>query len=174
MSLEKIKPESTLEKTHKEENSGHLSSLSDLDESQKIKMWHDFITKVKRKNNKMGSTLQNCLYTISKDQVKLAAPEKLLFIQKDIEQPHFQKALKEYIKNFLGSDYDLIIESKTSYEVKSSFAEEQKTALKEQEDLQIKDYENMVDKISQSHIIKEIKEKFNNAEIISVEEMEGQ
>jgi DNA polymerase III subunit gamma/tau len=88
-------------------SSGAVSSSADFYQTPEQKQWHEFVAKVSRLNIKMGATLQNCIYRIQDQEVQVSAPEKLVFIKKDLEKPEFQKILSNYIKTFLGPDFKL-------------------------------------------------------------------
>lgn len=150
--------------SYQEEKDNHVGLTEDQ------KKWHDFVAKVTRLNAKVGATLQNCLYEVQGFSVSVAAPEKLVFIKKDLEKPEFQKILSNYIKTFLGPDYNLKlnIQAGVSHEIKSD-----KTALKEQEDMTAEEKRRLIENIHNSEAVQKLKQTFKDVEIVAIKEMKS-
>lgn len=150
--------------SYQEEKDNHVGLTEDQ------KKWHDFVAKVTRLNAKVGATLQNCLYEVKGFSVMVAAPEKLVFIKKDLEKPEFQKILSNYIKTFLGPDYNLKlnIQAGVSHEIKSD-----KTALKEQEDMTAEEKRRLIENIHNSEAVQKLKQTFKDVEIVAIKEMKS-
>ncbi len=138
--------------------------------SEDQKKWHDFVAKVTRLNAKMGATIQNCLYEVKNQNVSLVAPDKLVFIKKDLEKPEFQKVLSNYIKTFLGPDFILKIkiEGVVATEIMSD-----KTAVKEQEDMTAEEKRRLIENIHNSEAVQKLKQTFKDIEIVAIKEMKS-
>ncbi len=138
--------------------------------SEDQKRWHEFVAKVTRLNAKVGATLQNCLYEVKGQTVMVAAPEKLVFIKKDLEKPEFQKILTNYIKTFMGPDFvlKLNIQADVAHEIKSD-----KTASKEQEDMTAEEKRRLIENIHNSEAVQVLKQTFKDVEIVAIKEMKS-
>lgn len=79
--------------------------------SPEQKKWNDFVEKIIRLNVKVGEILKNCHYRLSDSLVEISAPEKIAFIQADIVKEDFQKQVHNYVRTFLGPDYQFKVMS---------------------------------------------------------------
>lgn len=133
--------------------------------------WDLFVEKVKRLNVKVGATLQNCHYTVSETLVQIAAPESLTFIKTDISKPEFQKVMGNYIKMFIGPEVEFKIVDNISGQGESGQSQTVSTLAKEKAEQQKMAQAELMDKIHNSDVIKNLKETFKEIEIISVKDL---